>query len=613
MKRILSTFLAAALVLSITMTSNIIVLADFQEGDYTYSVTDGKATILDYSGSGGNVVIPDTLGGYPVTVIGDSSFTQCHVCASVTQISIPDSVTNIGVEAFRDCYQLEQIIIPNNVTTIGEQAFFGCSSMTNVTIGTKVTDIGNFVFFGCTALNNVIIPNNVTVIGDGIFSSCSSLSAVTIGSGLTTIPKNTFESCSQLTSITIPDTVTVIEDAVFYRSENLTNIIVSVNNANYSVQNGVLFNKNLTELITCPIGIIGGYSIPNTVTKIHNYAFNSCKNLTSITIPNSVTIIGNSAFSGCDQLTAINIPGSVTSIEGSAFAYCRSLTGITIPTGINKIPDYAFNSCQGLTQITIPDNITEIEAGAFYACSGLKEIVISENVAIIGNDAFSDSQQNITAAYFLGNAPVIGTGVFAFASPTFKVYYINGKTGFTNPWNGYVTEGRDTLPPKHVTGVALNKTTVKLKVAQTLQLTATVSPIDSENKAVTWKSSNTKIATVSTSGKITAKAKGYATVTVTTVDGAKIATCKVTVIVPVTKVVLNKKTLTLKKGKTYRLIATVYPTNASDKKVYWKTGSKRIATVSSKGLVRGIKKGAVYIYVYTVDGKKTAKCKVTIK
>jgi len=161
--------------------------------------------------------------------------------------------------------------------------------------------------------------------------------------------------------------------------------------------------------------------------------------------------------------------------------------------------------------------------------------------------------------------------------------------------------------------VKLNKTTAAIKVPQTLQLNATVSIPYIADDSVKWTSSNAKVATVSSSGKVTAKSAGVATITATTVTASKKATCKVTVTQPITSVKLNKATLTISKGKTAKLIATINPSSASNKKVTWKTSNKSIATVTSTGIVKGIKKGTAYIYVYSVDGNKSSKCKVTIK
>jgi uncharacterized protein YjdB len=165
----------------------------------------------------------------------------------------------------------------------------------------------------------------------------------------------------------------------------------------------------------------------------------------------------------------------------------------------------------------------------------------------------------------------------------------------------------------HATGVKISKQSASINIGKTYKLTATVYPTNARYKSVIWKSSNTSIASVSSTGLVFAKAKGTAIITVKTVYGGLIATCKVTVIQPVTRVRLNKSLLTLKQGKTYKLIATLYPLNASNKKVTWKSGNKGIVRVSSTGVIKGIKKGTTYIYVHTVNGNKIAKCKVTIK
>jgi len=167
--------------------------------------------------------------------------------------------------------------------------------------------------------------------------------------------------------------------------------------------------------------------------------------------------------------------------------------------------------------------------------------------------------------------------------------------------------------PVPVTAVLLLKTTVALKVPMTLQLIATLIPSNATNKEVSWTSSNIKVATVSLTGKVTAKGSGTAIIKVKTKSGAFTRTCKVTVTQPVTKIKLNKKTASISKGKTLKLVATISPANASNKKVIWKSSNTKIATVSVSGLIKGRLKGTCYITVTTVDGKKSAKCKITVK
>ena len=166
-----------------------------------------------------------------------------------------------------------------------------------------------------------------------------------------------------------------------------------------------------------------------------------------------------------------------------------------------------------------------------------------------------------------------------------------------------------------VTGVTLNKSTLSIQVGGSETLTATVAPKDASNKKVTWKSSNAAVATVDAAGKVTAVKAGEATITVTTDDGGKTATCKVTVSdkeVKVTGVKLNKATLTLIEGASETLTATVAPADATNQKVTWKSSDAAVASVDANGKVTGVKAGEATITVTTDDGGKTATCKVTV-
>ena len=167
--------------------------------------------------------------------------------------------------------------------------------------------------------------------------------------------------------------------------------------------------------------------------------------------------------------------------------------------------------------------------------------------------------------------------------------------------------------PVPVSGVKLSPEATTLTVGKTQKLTAAVSPTNAANKAVTWKSSNTAIATVAQDGTVGAVKAGTTTITVTTKDGSKTATCKVTVPVPVSGVKLNSTATMLAVGKTQKLTATVSPINAANKAVTWKSSNTAVATVAQDGTVKAVKAGTAMIIVTTRDGGKTAKCTVTVK
>ena len=270
-----------------------------------------------------SVTIPDS-----VTSIGRGAFKGCTNLASVT---IPDSVTSIGGSAFIDTllYSNDRrqyviygkvlydyngsspiIIIPDGVTSICDEAFKDCTNITTVTIPNSVTSIGNYAFSGCNSLTSVTIPDSVTSISNYAFIGCTSLTTVTIPDSMTSIGDSAFKGCSSLTSVTIPGSVTSIGDSAFEECSSLTSV-----------------------------------TFPDSVTSIGWGAFENCTSLTSVTIPDSVTSIDSHALSQCISLTSVTIPDSVTSIGDYAFYYCKSLTSIIFVGNIPEFKKDAFEGC----------------------------------------------------------------------------------------------------------------------------------------------------------------------------------------------------------------------------------------------------------------------------
>ena len=311
-----------------------------------------------------------------IVEIADSAFSGR---TGLTSITIPNSVTEIGTSAFHGCTGLTSITIPDSVTEIGSYAFAWCTGLTSINIPDGVTSIGYSAFSGCAGLTSITIPDSVTSIGDYAFSGCAGLTSITIPDSMTSIGDYAFSGCTSLKNVTIPDSMTNIGWAAFSGCTALAEINVSDNNSSYSSVDGVLFNKDVTELIVYPNMKAPEYVIPDSVTSIGGYAFSGCTRLTIVTIPDSVTEIGYSAFSGCAGLTSITIPDSVTSIGDYAFSGCAGLTSITIPDSMTSIGDYAFSGCTSLKNVTIPDSMTNIGWAAFSGCTALAEINVSDN------------------------------------------------------------------------------------------------------------------------------------------------------------------------------------------------------------------------------------------
>ena len=250
------------------------------------------------------------------------------------------NITNDGVLTVKDGVTLpSELNIPSNVggvvvTEIGEYAFGERTDLTSVTIPDSVTTIGFAAFYGCTSLVSVAIPDSVTNIGYAAFSACISL----------------------------------------------TNIDLDSENANYCLENGVLYNKSKTELICyppCKTDTV--FTIPNTVTRIDAYSFGYCSSLISVSIPDSVTYIDACAFISCTGLSSVVLPKFMTCIYSGAFSECTSLKSVTIPNSVTTIDKSAFYGCTSLTSVVIPDSVTSMDSG-FYKCTGLISVTIPPSI-----------------------------------------------------------------------------------------------------------------------------------------------------------------------------------------------------------------------------------------
>ncbi len=193
------------------------------EGDYTYVVSNGSAYITAYIGSGTDVVVPATLGGYPVVYIG----TIFYENTTIETVSLPSTITALDSYAFYGCTSLESITISDGVTSIGSYAFYGCSLLESITIPDGVTSIGDYAFYGCSLLKSITIPSGVTSIADGTFYGCSSLESVTILGNITSIGGYAFFLCEVLETITMPNTVTSIGSYAFAHCYKLAAIDIS--------------------------------------------------------------------------------------------------------------------------------------------------------------------------------------------------------------------------------------------------------------------------------------------------------------------------------------------------------------------------------------------------
>ena len=248
---------------------------------------------------------------------------------------IPDNITEICHDAFRECFSLVKVKIPYGIKKIEDFTFWRCTSLEEIEIPNSVTEIGACAFYYCKSLKEIVIPGNVKKINDGAFLCCISLEKIIIQKGVLGIGTRTFSEC-----------------------------------------------KKIKEIL-----------IPNSVTEIGDQAFGYCISLTKIIIPDSVIKIGVGAFEDCNSLESAIISSNATIMERWIFSGCKSLKGIVIPNGVIKIGAEAFINCDSLKEILIPfsNNIKQIGSFVFKNCQELKKIDIPKSIIYISCYAFNNS------------------------------------------------------------------------------------------------------------------------------------------------------------------------------------------------------------------------------
>ena len=214
-------WLIAALLMCAVMA-----LTVFAEGedDYTYIVLNGKATITDVETTiSGDVVIPETLGGYPVEAIGNKAFDGC---ADITSVAVHDGITKIGVKAFQNCTNMTAVSLPDSISYMGTYTFSGCTSLTKARIPENTAKLPSRTFKNCSKLSDVYLPDSITSIETSAFYGCDALKYIDLPDNLTSIGSSAFYDCGGIKSITLPNGVTSIGDMAFNRCYSLTGIAI---------------------------------------------------------------------------------------------------------------------------------------------------------------------------------------------------------------------------------------------------------------------------------------------------------------------------------------------------------------------------------------------------
>ena len=277
------------------------------------------------------------------------------------EITIPDTVTQIGSSVFNGRTGITAVKLPAALTTIGSSAFYGCTGLTKITIPDGVTKLDSRAFYGCTGLTELQLPDSVTTLGSNIFYGCTGLETIALPKTLQELPSSAFQKCTSLKTVDLPETLTKIGYNAFSGCIGLTGIV-----------------------------------IPDGIKTIDSNTFDGCTYLTDVVLPAGLTKIGYSAFLNCARLEKIDIPANVADIGDSAFFGCTALKDITLPDVLQKLPKEMFYGCTSLESLTIPDAVKSIGKQAFYNCSALKTIALPAMVTAVGEKAF-DGCTSLTA------------------------------------------------------------------------------------------------------------------------------------------------------------------------------------------------------------------------
>ena len=445
-----------------------------------------------------------------VTSIGLRAFADCF---NLTTVTIADSVTKLGSDVFVNCVLLTGIDLPDNLTSIGSSAFSGCTALEAITIPDTVTEIGQYAFFECAKLTTIVLPTGVTVISANTFEECTGLKTVAfsplvteIGAyafkncaienvalffGLTSIGNSAFEGCKKLTSVKIPKSVLTIGGKAFYGCNKLTSvnipaevetigpgafsacaalewIYVDEENEDYSSKDGVLFNKDESVLICHPAGMGNeSYTLPKSVVKIEENAFEGCAGLAEIKISKNVSAIGSYAFSDCSKLETVYYEGNPkqwneisvgdnnaplfkntpvfyhtyeyeppTKVEiaiiamgtcGENLTWSLAGNGVLTIYGEGEMDDFDtddqpwYDYKNQITAVVIEDGVTSVGDDAFFDCTKITSVEIADSVMTIGNTAFLGCR-GLTGVEISSNVMSIGHQAFAYCTKVVNFY-----------------------------------------------------------------------------------------------------------------------------------------------------------------------------------------------
>ena len=272
---------------------------------------------------------------------------EVYIPATVVNDGVTYQVTGISSQAFYTCRDLTLVDIPEGITEIKSEALYYCTSLEFLYLPNSLVKLGGFAFGHCSKIPSVYIPRNVAVIDGNVFSGCSSVTAY---------------MCSGM-------------------------------NDHYRVVDGVLYTKDMTELVSFPAGSsTTTFDIPGTITKVHNTAFYYAENLTEINFSENVKWVGYSALRGCSGLTQVVFNDAITHIGPACMSYCDNVTYVHLPASLDTLDNTVIGDMPSLKEVTIPRNVKYIADFGCVNSRSLEHIYFEEGSCLqaIGSRVFED-------------------------------------------------------------------------------------------------------------------------------------------------------------------------------------------------------------------------------
>ncbi len=322
-----------------------------EDAQFEYMLVGGNAVITGYKGTGGEVTVPATIGNnYTVTAIDDYAF----AFSKITKITLPDTVTSIGTEAFSYCAQLTSVSFGTGLSTLGIAIFASSPKVATLSVAS-----GNSVY---QVIDNAIYTKDGLAL---VVCAPASTGKFTVKEGTVNVAASAFESCEKIQEIVLPSTVKSIGNYAFFGCSALKQI-----------------------------------NLGNQINSIGESAFYMCKSLTEIVLPTGISNIGDNTFTDCTALKNVYLQEGVKTIGYAAFASCTALETLTIPDGVEKIGESAFNGCSSLKTVFVGATVENIGSYAFRDAKSLTSAVFyGEPPISFGERVFDEAASAFTIYY----------------------------------------------------------------------------------------------------------------------------------------------------------------------------------------------------------------------